>query len=120
MPALPADILRAIRASRVVTRVDATLKTDFPTARDQSKDPQPGFFEDAADAHAALALADAVIGEERRRFTVQIGDEIWIDPMAGIPTFHLVDAEAVADLDVIPTRIELDMENETTLIEVMG
>jgi hypothetical protein len=120
MPALPADILRATRQARIVTRSDATIQTAFPGARDAIERPEPGYFEDAADAQSALALKASLIGVHRRRFAVSIADEVWIDPFTGIPTWHLTDSETGADVDALLTRIEVDMENERTSAEVMG
>lgn len=120
MPALPADILRATRQARVVTRSDGTIQSTYVGARDGGESPELGYFESASDASACLTLKAALGGQFRRRFAVSLADELWIDPLSGVPTFHLVDAEHGADLDVLVTRIQVDMENETTSLGVLG
>ena len=120
MPALAADILRATREARIVTRVDTAVQSAFPGARDAANDPEPGLFEAAADASTVLTLKAALIGQFRRRFVVQIADEIWVDPLTGVPTWRLVDSETGVDANCLLCRLELDMENETTAVEVLG
>ena len=120
MPAEPADIQRATRQARIVTEEDPAIKLAYPNARDSLESPQPGYCENANDAVTVLGFMAALIGVPRQRYTVLLADEVWIDPLTGIPTFHLVDAELGADLDVLVTRVEIDMENETTGLEVMG
>ena len=120
MSALPADIIRATRRARIVTREDATLRTRFPSARDQANAPEPGFFESASDAAAVLAIKAGLTGSFRRRFAVVIDDIIWIDPAAGIPTFTLVDPELGFNGPVVVTRWRVDLNTEQTEIEVIG
>lgn len=119
MPALPADVTRATRAARIVTSADSAVLAQHPNARDTGGNPQPGYFESATDAASALVLAKAVFGTFRRRFLVGVADEVEVDPLTAIPTWHLTDAETDADDDALFTRIEIDDETETTAIEVM-
>jgi len=120
MAAFPLDIIRATRAARVITREDAAVRSAFPRARDAIEAPEAGFFETAADASAALALKAALIGRFRRRFVVAVADEVWIDPLDGVPTAHLRAPELLAELDCLVTRVEVDMEGEASRIEVLG
>ncbi len=120
MAALPADIVRATRQARVVTHEDAAVKALFPDARDGSKSADPGYFENASDASAALALKAALNGTFRDRFIVSIADEVWIDPLAGVPTARVICPELGADLPALVTRVEVDMESETTKLETLG
>lgn len=120
MPADPDDIVRATRAAQVVTLADASLKAQFPAARDAVTTPDAGYFVNPADASAALAVKAALVGVARGRWTVQLAGELAIDPLAVIPTMQLVDAELAVDTSVLPTRIELSLEDERTTIEVMG
>lgn len=120
MPALPADIIRSTRRSRVIQRVDPEIQAAFPTARDLLNDPQPGYFEFAADAAKVLDKAATLIGVFRRRFQVTIAEEMPIDPMIEIPTYHLLDPEHDADCNIVVVRIEIDDETETTTIEGLG
>jgi len=120
MPALSADIMRATRPARIVTRTDSAIQAAFPGARDAASEPEPGLFETAADASSALALKAALIGQFRRRFLVRVADEVWIDPLSGVPTVRLKDSETGIDADCLACRIELDMEQETTAVEVLG
>lgn len=120
MPALAADIIRATRRARIVTREDLAIKTRFPSARDQVSAPEPGFFESAADAASVLAVKASLIGSFRRRFAVVIDEVVWIDPTVGIPTWHLTDAELGFDGPVLITRWRVDLEAERTELEVVG
>ncbi|HUD30411.1 MAG TPA: hypothetical protein VMQ93_16195, partial [Novosphingobium sp.] len=114
MPALASDIIRATRQARVVTREDAAVKAQSPNARDGLQAPEGGYFENGADAKAALALKAKLIGVFRRRFAVSAAEEVWLDPMgpAGIPTARVVDAEQSLNLDALVTSVEVDMETE--------
>lgn len=120
MPALPADIVRATRAARIVTRVDTAIQTAFDGARDAAQSPERGFFETAADATTVLNMKAALSGTFRRRFVVSVADEVWIDPLAGIPTATLIDSESGFSGPALVTRVEVDLENETTSLEVLG
>lgn len=120
MAALPADIIRATRRARIVTREDAAILTRFPAAGDQAKAPEAGFFESAADASAVLAIKAALTGTFRRRFAVIIDETVWIDPTTGIPTFSLTDTELGVDGPVLVTRWRADMNEERTELEVIG
>lgn len=120
MPALVADIQRATRKARVVTLTDTAIQSAYTGARDAIDAPDPGFFETAANASTVLALKQTLIGVFRKRYTVEIADEVWIDPLTAVPTWHLTDTETGVDADVLLTRIEVDLETETTSVEVLG
>ena len=120
MPAYALDIIRATRQARVVTREDADLKLPFPNARDAADSPEPGYFESALDAAKALALKAALVSMFHRRFLVTIADEMWIDPLAGVPTGRLIDFEHGVDTAALLTRVEIDMNEETCRVEVLG
>jgi hypothetical protein len=120
MPALPADIIRATRRARIVTREDAAIRTRFPSAGDQVNAPEPGFFENAADAGTVLGIKAALTGSFRRRFAVSVDEVVWIDPTASVPTFTLTDAELGFDSPALTTRWRADLNAETTELEVLG
>lgn len=120
MPALPADIIRATRRARIVTREDTTIRARFPAAGDQATAPEPGFFENAADAGAVLALKAALTGSYRRRFAVVTDGLTWIDPASAVPTFSLTDAELGFDGPALLTRWRIDLNDERTELEVIG
>jgi len=120
MPALPADIVRATRRARIVTREDAAIQARFPAAGDQASTPELGFFESAADAAAVLTAKAALTGTFRRRFAVVIAGLVWIDPTGGIPTFTLTDPELGFDGPVMVTRWRVDLGEERTELEVIG
>lgn len=120
MPALPADIIRATRRARIVTREDAAIKTRFPSARDQASAPEPGFFESAADATTVLGIKAALTGSYRRRFAVGVDQVFWIDPTVSVPTFTLTDAEIGFDGPVLATRWRADLNAENAELEVIG
>lgn len=120
MPARPADIRRATRRSQVVTREDAAIKARFPHARDQLEQPEPGFFESAADAQAALAFKAALAGQFRRRGVVALDELVTLDPALAIPTWSVTDAETGLALDMLVTRFELNLDEESTRFEGIG
>jgi len=120
MPALVADIQRATRKARIVTLTDSAIQSDYNGARDAIDEPEPGYFESAADASTVLALKQALNGVFKRRYVVEIADEVVVDPLTAVPTWHLTDSETGAAGNVLLTRIEVDMETETTQAEVLG
>lgn len=120
MSALPADIIRATRRARIVTREDTAIRTRFPAARDQANQPEPGFFENAADASTVLALKAALTGTFRRRFAVAIDGLLWLDPTAAVPVYTLTDAELGFDGPAMSTRWRIDLNTERTELEVIG
>lgn len=119
MPAQPTDIIRAIRQSRIVTDEDTAILTAFPNARDQNDSPTPGYFESASDATTLLALKAALIGAFRRRFAVRINSILELDPLTEIPTYNLVDSEHNVSGDGLVTRIEVDLQEQTTNVELL-
>lgn len=120
MPALPADIVRATRRARIITRTDAAIQSAVSGARDAVSAPEAGFFESAVDASTVLDMKAALTGTFRRRFVVGLTGEVWVDPMEAIPTVTLVDSESGFSGSAILTRIEIDLESETTSLEVLG
>jgi len=120
MTALPADIAAGTREARVESWQDAAIKARYPGARDAVSPPTEGFFDSAADARTVAAVRAALLGVERRRFSVPIGDLLWPDPTMGVPTYRLVDAEQAVDLPCIAARIEIDLETDTTTLELFG
>lgn len=120
MPALPADAVRATRFARIVTRTDTAIQTAFNGARDANSSPDVGYFDLAADATAVLDIKAALVGVFRRRFIVNVADEVWIDPLTAIPTYTLVDAETGANGACLLTRLEVDMETERSNMELVG
>lgn len=115
MSALPADILRATRANRVVI-----WNGDYVDGRDGLKQIEPGYFESAADAAAVLAIKGELIGRRRRRYTIQLQGEYEIDPQEEVPTVKFVEPELAADLPVMLTRYEYDMQEDVTNLEAIG
>lgn len=120
MSASPADIGRAIRRARIVTREEAALRDRFPRARDGQLRPEPGFFESAADAATVLDRKASLLGQVRQRFTVEAQALIAIDPLVSIPTHRVVDPETGTDAPALVTRYEYDLETEATTQELVG
>lgn len=120
MPALAADIGPALRAARIASIADATVRSRFPAARDGRDDPAEGFFDSEADAVAALEQRSGLIGTVRRRFTVSVQQAILPDIAAGVPTWRLIDAEQGVDAPCMVSRIEMDLEQEETTVELFG
>lgn len=120
MAALPADIAAAIRDGVTEQWESAAIKARYRGARDAGSPASEGFFDDPADAASVAAERGALLGVERRRFTVPVQSLLWIDPTQGLPTFRLIDAGQRADMLCIPARIEIDLENQETILELFG
>lgn len=120
MSALPADVQRATRSARIVTRTDTDIRSAYPAARDGVQSPDAGYFAVAADATTVLTAKAAMIGQARRRFRVDCAGEVIIDPSAGIPSYRLICDELAVDGPAIVCQIEVDFETETTAMEVLG
>lgn len=120
MAALSSDVAIARRRAVVVQVADAAVKSRFPAARDGMKSPAPGYFDTAASASSALAQRFAVIGGERRRFAVVVGELLEISIAGGLPALRLIDAELSVDAVFLVARAEFDFENETTTLELFG
>ena len=121
MPALAGDVQAAVREARVITREDAAVKSAFVGARDRLEEPAPGYFDSAADAAAALDIEAALLGVARRRFGVPVHDVLSFDPATdGVPTFALTDAEQGVAADCLVARVEVDLENDRTNLELFG
>lgn len=119
MPALPSDIAAAMRQQMVVSAQDATIKTRFPSARDGSDDPVEGFFDSAADAVTAIGQRVSLLGVVRRRFVVGVNDLVEITP-GTVPTHRVIDAEQGLDASMLLSRLEVDLEQDTTQLEYFG
>lgn len=120
MPATATDIAAGTREAVIVTWSDPSLKTVFPSARDAEGAPSEGFFDDQTDAQAAIDQRGGLIGVPRRRFLAKVSGLLWLDPAAGIATATLVDGEQQVDGDFLIGRVELDLETETTTLELFG
>lgn len=120
MTALPEDIARAVRDAAVVQVEDAAIKGRYPNARDGRTAIAEGFFDNEADATACLNQRKALIGTERRRFAVRLEESTLIDPTSAIPCWQLRDTEQAIDAAVLTARIEVDLNAETTTLELYG
>lgn len=118
MPADPADIGPALRAASIQTWSDPAIQTRYPSARDGSLEPADGLFDDPADAAAALAQRAALIGVERRRFVIVADGPHW--PAAGAQTVTVSDPEQAVSGPFLVAKIELRLDEETTVYEVFG
>lgn len=121
MPADPADIGPAMRDAAVASWSSATIAARYPSqARDGSLTPSEGYFDSIADAQTMANARGALIGTEARRFGVKAGDLVWPTVSTSVPCFALVDAEQSVNATLIATRIEIDLDAETTTIELFG
>lgn len=120
MPATVADIAAGTRPAAIATWQNAAIKARYPTARDGSTEAAIGYSDAIADAQAIADARGSLIGMERRRFVVAVAELLWIDPTLGVPTVRLVDAEQGVDGNFLIARFALDLENETTTLELYG
>ena len=121
MPApTAADVARATRAASIATLESATVLARQPGARDQLASPRTGFWDATADAAEVLTQAQALIGTERRRFSVTVQALPALDASTATPGVQLIDAALAANLPVLVSRLVLDDETETAQLEVMG
>jgi hypothetical protein len=121
MPALPADVAAATRDALLAEWSDGGLHGRYPSARDGLTDPSTGYFDTLADALVAIAARGALIGVDgRRRFSVVVQDLVFVDPTTGMPCVSLTDAEQSVAATLVLTRIEVDLEAETTTLELFG
>lgn len=120
MPALPADIAAALRDVAVATFTSTAIAARYPDARDSSTDAAAGYFDAIADATTVVNARGALIGVERRRFTVDSSVLIWPTVSTGLPQAHLIDPEQGVDAGFLCARIELDLDAETTTYELFG
>lgn len=124
MPALSTDVARATRAVIVNIQSSGPVLARQPGARDGTLSPRTGYFDSAADAAVVNAAAFALIGTERRRFSVRVADVI--EPVATMdatlvtPTVTLVDASLAVDGPCLIARLQIDDEAGTTSMEVFG
>lgn len=124
MPATAADVARATREAATDISSDAAVLTRQPGARDGLTNPRRGYFDNLADAATVNAAARALIGTERRRFAVRVGDVI--EPTGGFdasqvtPVVTLIDANLAANGAFLVARIEIDDEAGTTALEIFG
>lgn len=120
MPALPNDIAAASRDVVTATWADPAIAARYPSARDGSVAPADGYFDAVADAQAVVDARGALIGADRRRFSMIAHDIAWPSVSTALPQVRLVDAEQRADLPCLVARVELDLEAETTTYELFG
>lgn len=120
MPATPADIAAASRDVAVATWSSDVITARYPSARDGTVTPSDGYFDSITDASAVITTRGALIGVERRRFTVDVAGLEWPTLANGLPQVTLVDTEQRAQGGFLVARIELDLEAETTSFETFG
>lgn len=120
MPATTADIAAASRDVMIMTYADAAIAARYPTARDGTLSPAPGYFDAATDAQTVVNARGALIGTERRRFAVEAAGVIWPDVSTALPTATLIDAEQAASGNYLAARVEIDLDADTTNLELFG
>lgn len=114
------DIDAGTREAVIVSWSNSAIKLLFPSARDGSTDPSEGFFDTVANAQAAIDQRGALIGVIRRRFKAVVAAVLWLDPAYGIPAATLVDDEQSVIGTFMVGRVEVDLEAETTTLELFG
>lgn len=120
MPALDADIAAASRDVVTATWSSATIAARYPSARDGSLDPAAGYFDSLTDAQAMANARGALIGTERRRFAVVVEEALAIDPTNGVPQARVIDIEQALDATMLAARVEVDLDQDRTSLEVFG
>lgn len=120
MPATPTDIAAGTREAVIATAFNSAIAARYPAARDAGASPSPGFFDSIVDAQTVVNQRAALIGTERRRFVVGVDEPVWPDVAAGLLQVRLVDGEQGANLAALVARIEVDLETESTALEVFG
>ena len=124
MPASAADVARATRAAAIDIQSDAGVLARQAGARDNFASPRPGFWDSPANAATVNAAGFALIGTERRRFSVRVADVLelagWLDASQITPTVTLVDAALVVNGPMLISRIEIDDAAGITALEVFG
>lgn len=120
MPALPEDIGAASRAVAVATWASPAVAARYPSARDGSITPADGYFDAIADAQTVVVARAVLLGTERRRFAAEVHDLLWPTIEAGVPQLRLIDAEQGVDGGFLAARVELDLEAETSTLELYG
>lgn len=124
MPATAANIALATREAVYDTRSDTAVQTRNAGARDTGDTPRAAFWDSVTDAAIVNNAAFSLIGVERRRFAVRVQGATTfsggLDFTVATPTVTLVDAELAANGSFLISRIELDLESETTSFEVFG
>lgn len=121
MPATAADIAAATRPHVLAEWSSATIKARYPTlARDGGTRLIIGYCDSIADAQTLVNAQGALIGVERRRFVVRIDGLVWIDPSAGVPCATLYDDEQVAAIVCLIARYRVDIQDDATLLELIG
>jgi hypothetical protein len=120
MPATPTDIAGASREVAVAAWESATMAARYPSARDASVTPSPGFFDQLNDAQSVINARGLIIGVERRRFAVVAADVVWPAISTAIPQISLIDPEQSVTDRFLAARIELNLDAETTTYELFG
>lgn len=120
MPATDADIAAASRDVVTATWSNAAIAARYPSARDGSVEPARAYFDSLADAQAMANARGALIGVERRRFAVVVEQVLAIDPTAGVPQARVIDGEQALDATMLGARVEVDLEQDRTSLEVFG
>jgi hypothetical protein len=124
MPATASDVARATRAATTDVQSDSAVLTRQPGARDGMAAPRRGYWDSAADAATVNAAAFALIGTERRRFGVRVGDVL--EPTGGFdcstttPAVTLVDAVMAVNAALLVSRLQIDDAAGVTVLEVFG
>lgn len=120
MPALAPDIGRALRRAAIVEAENPAIKAIYAQARDGRSAPAAGYFDDEADAQAAMDDRLSLIGVVRRRFAAGVADMLFPDLSGGVPVWTLIDEDNDVNGPHLVARIEIDAETETTTMELFG
>jgi hypothetical protein len=120
MAATAADIGAASRDAVTVTWSSPAIAGCYPAARDGSTAPATGYFDASADAQVVNDARGTLIGVERSRFAVTVSALIWPSVSASIPQANLIDAEQSVSAVHLVSRLEVDLDAETTTLELFG
>ncbi len=119
MPATAERAAFASREYRYDTIEDATIRAAHPGARDTGDRPRASFFDDLAAAAAVNAERAGLLMTLPQRMAVVCAEaltDLATDTVT--PTVRLTDPEQQLDADFLVSRLVLDLESETTSLEL--
>lgn len=123
MPAAPSRIGFIQQDFRRVIAETAAVRTNYGSLARESDDPVPTALDNVADAQTIANERQALLGVERRRFTLSLNSsaEVLGLSYAGLmPLGRYIDTERSFDRPVIVSEIEIDLGRGSSEITVWG
>lgn len=123
MVATPARIGFVMEEWRRVIATSALPKERYDNLARESDDPVESYFDNTTDAQILADRRQALLDQERRRFTVRfngVGDALEMDYLRSVPVARYINEHRRVNRPVLICDLSIELDKDETVATVWG